>query len=59
MSRNYITFDNTDLKTYGLYISGTNTMNAPVRAYDSITIPGRNGALIRMVCINQFFVSDL
>lgn len=46
MSRNYITFDNTDLKTYGLYISGTNTMNAPVRAYDSITIPGRNGALI-------------
>lgn len=46
MSRNYINFDNTDLRNYGLYISGSNVFNAPERAYDVITIPGRNGALL-------------
>lgn len=46
MSRNYITFDNQDLRDFGLYISGTNTMNSAARAYDEIVIPGRNGTLI-------------
>lgn len=46
MSRNYITFDSQDLRNYGLYISGSNVFNAPERAYDVITIPGRNGALL-------------
>jgi len=46
MSRNYITFDNTDLRDFGLYISGSNVFNAPERAYNEITIPGRNGTLL-------------
>lgn len=46
MSRNYIHYDNTDLREYGLYISGSSVFNAPERAYDVITIPGRNGALL-------------
>ena len=46
MSRNYITFDNKDLRDFGLYISGSNVFNAPERAYNEITIPGRNGTLL-------------
>lgn len=46
MSRNYINFDNTDLRDYGLYISGSNVFNAPERSYNEITIPGRNGVLL-------------
>lgn len=46
MSRNYITFDNKDLRDFGVYISGSNVFNAPERAYNEITIPGRNGTLL-------------
>lgn len=46
MSRNYVTFDGTDLRDYGLYVSGSHVFNAPVRLYDEIAIPGRNGSLI-------------
>lgn len=46
MSRNYIQFDNKDLRDFGLYISGSNVFNAPERAYNEITIPGRNGTLL-------------
>lgn len=46
MSRQYVTFDNTDLRDYGLYVSGTNVFNAPVRLYDEIAVPGRNGVLL-------------
>ena len=46
MSRNYINYDGTDLRDFGLYISGSNVFNAPERAYNEITIPGRNGTLL-------------
>ena len=46
MSRNYIFFDNKDLRDFGLYVSGSNVFNAPERAYNEITIPGRNGTLL-------------
>lgn len=47
MSRNTITFNSTNLSTtYGLYISGSGVFNVPTRAYDAITIPGRNGVLL-------------
>ena len=46
MSRNYINYDGTDLRDYGLYISGSNVFNAPERTYNEITIPGRNGTLL-------------
>ena len=46
MSRQYITYDGQDLRNFGLYISGVNVFNAPERAYDEITIPGRNGLLL-------------
>lgn len=44
--RNYFTFNNTDCRTYGVYISGHGTFSAPARAYDIQSIPGRNGDLI-------------
>lgn len=46
MSRNYITYNGTDLRDYGLYISGTYVYNSPARMYDPITIPGRNGSIL-------------
>ena len=44
--RNYITFDGTDLRDYGLYISGSGVFNAPERVYNDLTVPGRNGLII-------------
>lgn len=44
--RNWLTFGDIDSRDYGVYISGTGTFNAPTRAYESIEIPGRDGALI-------------
>ena len=44
--RNYFTFGNIDSRDYGVYISGTGTFDAPTRAYESIEIPGRDGALL-------------
>lgn len=46
MSRQWLNFDNTDLRDFGLYISGTNVYSSPQRAYNEIIIPGRNGALL-------------
>jgi len=44
--RNYITFNNNDSRTYGVYISGSGVYNAPARAYEMVSVPGRNGDLI-------------
>lgn len=44
--RNYFTFDSVDSRTYGVYISGSGVFNAPERAVDFISVPGRNGALV-------------
>lgn len=44
--RNYFTFDNADSRDFDVYISGSGIYNAPARAYDEITIPGRNGVII-------------
>ena len=44
--RNYLTFNGTDLRDFGVYITGSGTFNAPEREYSEITIPGRNGSLI-------------
>lgn len=44
--RNYLTFNGTDLRDFGVYITGSGTFNAPEREYSEIAIPGRNGSLI-------------
>lgn len=44
--RNYITFAGTDLRTFGLYVSGSGIYNAPTRAYEEVEIPGRDGLLL-------------
>lgn len=40
-----LTFDGVSSRTYGVYITGEAVYNAPERAVEMITIPGRNGAL--------------
>ena len=37
-------FDNTSSRSYGVYITGEAVYNAPERAVDMISIPGRNGS---------------
>lgn len=44
--RNYFVFDNKDSRTYGVYISGSGTYNAPERSYEAIKVPGRNGDIL-------------
>lgn len=44
--RNYFTLGGTDSRTFGVYISGQGTFNAPTRESDMLSIPGRNGDLI-------------
>ena len=44
--RNWFTFGTVDSRTYGVYITGTGTYNAPVRRYNNIQVPGRNGDLL-------------
>lgn len=44
--RNYFIFNNQDSRNYGVYISGSGTFNAPARAYEMVSVPGRNGDLI-------------
>ena len=39
-----LSFDNTSSRSYGVYITGQAVYNAPQRAVEMITIPGRNGA---------------
>ena len=44
--RNYFTLNGVNSTTYGVYISGQGTFNAPGRDYNLIPVPGRNGDLI-------------
>ena len=41
-----LTFAGVPLSDFGVYISGDGTFNAPARAYDTVEIPGRDGALL-------------
>ncbi len=40
-----LNFDGTSLRSYGVYISGEATFNAPAREVEMISIPGRSGQL--------------
>lgn len=42
---NSFTFDSINSLNYGIYISGEGVYNAPERAVEMVSIPGRNGAL--------------
>lgn len=42
---NSFKFDDIDSTDYGVYITGAAVYNAPVRAVEMITVPGRNGAI--------------
>lgn len=44
--RNHIYIDGYDLANFGVYISGTGVFNAPVRALNMVSIPGRNSDII-------------
>lgn len=44
--RNYLIFNGTDSRDFGVYISGQGTFSAPARAYNVISIAGRNGDLV-------------
>ena len=44
--RNYFTFGGVDCRTYGVFITGTGTYNAPERDYETIAVPGRDGAVL-------------
>lgn len=44
--RNTFTFGNVTSSTYGVYITGTGTYNAPERDYETIAVPGRDGAVL-------------
>lgn len=44
--RNYFTLNGVSSTTYGVYISGQGTFNAPARDYNIIPVPGRNGDLV-------------
>lgn len=41
-----LTFAGVPLSTFGVYVSGDGTFNAPARAYDAVEIPGRDGSLL-------------
>ena len=42
---NHLMFDDISSQTYGFYIDGQATFNAPVRRGETVTVPGRNGTL--------------
>lgn len=44
--RNWLIVGAVDSRSYGVYITGTGTYNAPVRQYQNIQIPGRDGDLL-------------
>ena len=44
--RQYLVYDGADSRDYGVYISGQGAFNAPLKAYEFLTVAGRNGALI-------------
>lgn len=41
-----ITYNGVDLSTFGLYVSGNKTFDAPERDVDKVEVPGRSGDLI-------------
>ena len=47
MSINSFTFNNVSSETIGLYVGGQNTFGSPLRDVTKVSIPGRNGDLIR------------
>lgn len=47
MGVNYFTFKGKSSLDFGLYVGGQGTFNAPQRDVSKITIPGRNGDLIK------------
>lgn len=44
--RNYFVFNGINCSDFGVYISGQGTYNSPTRAYESISVPGRNGDIL-------------
>lgn len=44
--RKTLSFANKNLILYGVYISGSGVFNSPVKAYDPIQIPGRDGDIL-------------
>ena len=42
---NSLTFDGENSLDYGIYITGEGVYDAPGRAVEMVTIPGRNGTL--------------
>lgn len=46
--RNYFTLGGIDSRDYGVYISGSGVFNAPARAVQFYSVPGRDGDLIGM-----------
>lgn len=47
MGINSITYNNINSRTYGVYISGTGVFDAPARDREVVSVPGRNGDIIR------------
>ena len=46
MARHTLTYDGTDLKTYGIYVSGEDSWAKPAPDITRTTVPGRSGDLI-------------
>ena len=44
--RNYFTFNSTESRSYGVYISGSGVFNAPETEVEKFVVPGRDGDLI-------------
>lgn len=44
--RKFLSFAGKNLSEYGVYISGSGVFNSPVRAYNPLQIPGRNGDIL-------------
>ena len=44
--RNWFSFGGLDSRDFGIYISGRGTFNAPLREYEMIAVPGRDGDLV-------------
>lgn len=44
--RNYLLFNGIRSSDYGVYISGQGTFKSPARAYDPISVPGRDGDIL-------------
>lgn len=44
--RNCLIFNGTDLRDYGLYVSGNKTFSSPTKEYTKVSIPGRSGDLV-------------